>query len=531
MTHPSIVSAMTDPLFYPDPPESVECIQTHISFIFIAGEMVFKVKKAVDFGFLDFTTLEKRKYYCEEEVRLNRRLARDIYLDVVEIRETAEGSLALDGPGRTVEYAVRMKKIPQERMLNRLLAEGTVDDPVMDAVARKVHLFHREAETGGEIDRTGGFDTICRNHEENFEQTEEYIGTTITEGQYRFIRNYVYHFLQENRALFDRRVQEHRIRDCHGDLHLEHICITGDDIVIFDCIEFNKRFRYLDVAAEVSFLAMDLDYNDHPWLSDHFINSYLEYSDDRDIAMLLNFYKCYFAYVRAKVIGFKSKDTAVSPEERAKAVETASRYFDLSVRYAARPEKPIVIIMAGLMGTGKSVLARNMARFLEAEIIRSDVVRKEMLSRKASERHYEPFGAGIYSEEISQKTYERVFELAAAALEAGRSVIIDASFRTKAERERARALAETLGADLYVVESVCPGDVVRKRLDRRMSDRNEASDGRWEIYHEQKARFEKIDEFPNDRHIIIDTSGSETETTREAVLRIRLPGSAVPSRR
>lgn len=511
---------MTQADFYPHRPASVEMLQTHISYIFIAGEYVYKVKKDVDFGFLDFTTIEKRKYYCDAELRLNQRLAHDIYLDVVPICEDDSGMLHLTKGDTIVDYAVMMKKIPEDRMLYRLLAEGLVEQSVMDAVARKISLFHRQAATGGNIDRIGGFDTIRHNHEENFQQTEAYIDITISARRYRFIQSYVHTFLQTQRDLFEKRVREHKIRDCHGDLHLQHICVS-DDILVFDCIEFNERFRYLDVAAEVSFLAMDLDYNNYSDYGRAFINAYLSYSGDSEIPMLLNFYKCYFAYVRGKVIGFKAQDSAIDDAERQEAIETASRYFDLAYRYAASPVKPTLILTAGLMGTGKSVLADNLGTLLDARIIRSDVIRKEMLNIAPSERHHEAFGQGIYSDDITGKTYNRALQLAEDELRAGHSVVIDASFKTKRARHRASETAASLDADFFIVECLCPDTIVRERLDARMADSTEASDGRWEIFEAQKDSFEQIDEFSGDCHITVDSSQSAERCMEDAIDRIR----------
>jgi len=259
MTHPKLVEAMSNPEFYPHRSNSVELIQTHISYIFIAGDYVYKVKKAVDFGFLDFTTLEKRRYYCSEELRLNRRLAPEIYMGVVEICEDANGNLLLEKTDKIIEYAVKMKRLPQEKMLSTLFLEGKVDKSIMKPIARKLVEFHENAATGGEIDILGGVETIRKNHDENFDQTKPYINITIPENSYRFIKSYIYRFMERQHPLLKKRVANHRIRDCHGDLHLQHIWIN-DDILIFDCIEFNKRFRYSDVAAEVAFLAMDRDY-------------------------------------------------------------------------------------------------------------------------------------------------------------------------------------------------------------------------------------------------------------------------------
>jgi aminoglycoside phosphotransferase family enzyme len=353
MTHRDLVEAMIRPSFYPHGAETVELIQTHISFIFIAGDIVYKVKKAVDFGFLDFTSLQKRQYYCREELRLNRRLAPEMYLDVVEICEDGQGHLHLGGEGRPIEYALKMKRLPQERMLKKLLAAGTVERSVMDSVASRLADFHRRAATGGQIDRIGGIETIRLNHEENFDQTERYIGLTLPAYQFEFIRAYARGFLERRRALFEQRVADHKIRDCHGDLHLEHICIT-DGIIIFDCIEFNERFRYEDVAAEVAFLAMDLDYNGYSDYAEAFVEAYVRRASDPQVAILLNFYKCYYAYVRGKVTSFRLDDRAIALMDQEAAAGTAVRYFDLAYTYAAHLESSALILMAGLMGTGKS---------------------------------------------------------------------------------------------------------------------------------------------------------------------------------
>jgi len=520
MTHPELFAAMSRPDFYPRRPEAITVVQTHISFIFIAGDDVYKVKKAVDFGFLDFTTLDKRKYYCEEELRLNRRLAPEAYLGVETITEDAAGRLTLGGNGQIVEYAVRMRKLPQERMLGRLLAEGKLELPIMDEIAGKLADFHRRAETGGQIDEIGGLETIRRNHEENFAQTADYVGVTIPRGRYGFISAYARDFLNRQESLFRRRVAEHRIRDCHGDLHLEHICVDNG-ITIFDCIEFNKRFRFGDVAAEVAFLAMDLDYNSYGAWGEAFVEAYIRYAEDPDIRRLLNFYRCYYAYVRGKVVGFRIKDPVIEEAQRREARETAARYFDLAYTYAARMERPTLILTAGLMGTGKSVLARALAPRLGAEVIRTDLIRKELLAIHPAKRCPDPFGQGVYSEEISRLTYDRALEIAGAEVQRGRSAIIDASYKRRAERIRAAEEAKKLTADFVLIECVCPEETIKKRLDARQEDGTDPSDGRWEIFLAQKADFDPITELPAAAHIVIDTAHDPDTCMEEAIRRIR----------
>lgn len=516
MPHESIIESMTRPDFYPHRPQTVELVQTHISCVFIAGDYVYKVKKHVNFGFLDFTTLEKRKFYCDEELRLNKRLAPSIYLDVVPITADDRGRLSLSSGQKIVDYAVRMKKLPLENMLKILLANDHADATIMDAVAVKIARFHKVAETGGAIDEMGSIKTIRHNHEENFAQTEKYIDVTIPASQYQFIKTFVGKFLAANTPLLEKRVAEHKIRDCHGDLHLEHICIA-DDIIVFDCIEFNERFRWCDVAAEVGFLTMDLDYNGYFRQSEDFVRSYLKYAGDTDMHALLNFYRCYYAYVRGKVISFRLDQKEIPETERDEIKKTASKYFDLAYTYAARLEKPVLILTAGLIGSGKSYQARHLAERLGAEVIRTDVLRKELLQIKPAEKHHESFGQGIYSSDISQKTYEKAVELAAEKMGQGKPVIIDASFKNQSDRALAVNLGQRLRVPFYIIECTCPDDVVKVRLEKRMLDNDNPSDGRWEILQEQKKQYEAINEIPEGSYFKVDTSDNP-ETMRQNII-------------
>jgi len=506
VTDKQLVRAMQSPSFYPHNPPSVEMIQTHISRVFIAGDKVYKVKKSVNFGFLDFSTLDKRKFYCEEELRLNSRLAPSVYESVVPITDDGLGNPVLNGKGEVIEYTLVMRRLPEERMLYRLLAQGKVETEVMDAIARCLYEFHGRADTGGEIDRLGSLETIKLNHDENFSQTEPYIGRALSASAHRFMKACAHSFMDKNEELFQRRVKEHRIRDCHGDLHLQHICLDGDEIVIFDCIEFNRRFRYLDVAAEIAFLSMDLEGNGYREHEKAFVNAYLNYSGDVEIVKLLNFYRAFFAFVRGKVTAFRLDDPATDEAEKNAITEEAARYFERSAGYASRPEKPTLILMTGLMGSGKSSLAEQLAVYLNATVIQSDVLRKQLLGIEPSSRRYEPYGKGIYGEEMTRKTYDEAMERARAIMDDGGCVIVDASFRRKTERERFRFLAERQYAGFFAVECACPDEEIKKRLNHRVAKSGSVSDGRWEIYEAQKKDFDPIDDIDPREHIRADTS-------------------------
>ena len=330
---PELIQALLDPRLYPDSPPKVELVQTQMSFIFLAGDYVYKVKKPVNLGYLDYTTLEKRRFYCQREVELNRRLCPEAYLGVVAIARQA-GRVSINGSGRPVEYAVKMRRLPQEAMLDVRLARNQATPEMLAAVAQKLARFHEKAETNAAISAFGDLNAISQNTAENFNQTGKYVGTTISPEKCEHIRSFTENFLVQNAPLFRRRVSEGRIRDCHGDLHAAHVCF-GNGICIYDCIEFNDRFRYGDVASEVAFLAMDLDHYRRADLSQHFVNAYLTASRDAELKTLLNFYKCYRAYVRGKVEGFKLADPYIPETEKKKILAVARDYFALADSYTA----------------------------------------------------------------------------------------------------------------------------------------------------------------------------------------------------
>jgi aminoglycoside phosphotransferase family enzyme len=335
VSHTSVLKkALLNPKIYPNRPDTVGFCETHISLLFFTGAHVYKVKKPVDFGFLDFTTLEKRKYFCEQEVRLNRRLAPELYLGVVKI--TAEGGrIQLGGSGVSIEYAVVMKQVAEDHMMNRLLENNQVSPKMVEAISEKLVRFYADAETSEVIRSFGKPERIKEDTDENFDQTKPYIDRVIPRDIYETIQNRTNRFLLEEKSHFHERIRSDKIRDCHGDLRLEHI-FWGDTIAIFDCIEFNERFRYTDVAADIAFLGMDLDFHGREDLSAHLIRAYVGESGDHEVEGVLDFYKCYRAYVRGKVESFRLDDPHIPEKEKGEAQERARKYFDLSYAYAQK---------------------------------------------------------------------------------------------------------------------------------------------------------------------------------------------------
>jgi hypothetical protein len=330
----SLREALLNPEIYPDHPGSIKFIETHISLLFLTGNYVYKLKKPVDFGFLDFTSLAKRKFFCEQEVKLNRRLSPEIYLGVVDI--TKEGNrIILEGKGELVEYAVKMKQIPEELLMDRLLERKQVTPKMIEAVSGKLVKFYFAAEVNDLIKSFAKPERVKQDTDENFEQTEKYVDVTIPADVYEAVKNRTDDFFRTNGKIFYQRIASDRIRDCHGDLRLEHI-FWGDKISIFDCIEFNERFRYTDVAADIGFLAMDLDYHGRQDLSEHLIRAFIGESGDHELMEVLDFYKCYRAYVRGKVESFRLNDPHLREVEKIGTHQRAQKYFNLAHRYSQR---------------------------------------------------------------------------------------------------------------------------------------------------------------------------------------------------
>lgn len=512
---PEVVQALLNPRIYPDKTERVKLVQTQMSFVFLTGKYVYKIKKPVNLGYLDYTTLEKRRFFCEQEVKLNRRLCGKAYLGVIPITRSQSGFSLMDA-GEAVEYAVKMRYLPQGRMMNVLLDRDQVSKEMVEEVARKLVDFHAEAETSPAISEFGKIEAIRINVEENFSQTQKYIGSTISAQQFQRIKDYTYEILQKKASIFNERVANGRIRDCHGDLHSQHVCFS-DGICIYDCIEFNDRFRYCDVASEIAFLAMDLDHYGRADLSRSFSNAYIDISRDSQIKELLRFYKGYRAYVRGKVGSFKYDDPYISVEERKLTLEAARSYFELAEAYSR--SKSMLFITVGLVGSGKTTLAQAIAKRLGLTVISSDRVRKKLASIPATEHHFEQMESGIYSAEFSRRTYDELLSEARSILQQGDSVILDASFIKAEERQKALQVSEETEADFFVLECILDEENTQRRLAERLTHRS-ISDGRWEIYGPQKKKFEPVTEVPPDRHFVIDSAKPLAEQISQITAKI-----------
>lgn len=329
---PSFIQYLQQESSYPHSATDIRLVQTHISFVLLAGDSVYKWKKPVDFGFLNFSTLEKRKYYCEQELQLNRRLCPELYEELVSVTKDGD-SFCLNGVGDVVEYGIKMARMPEERMMGRVMAAGGLKRAHLDEIITQLVPFYEAAAGDSDIQDFGKASSVAVNVLENFEQTETFVDKgALTKAQFDMIGSYSKEFLtHEDR--FQARIDAGKIRDCHGDMHSANICLA-DPVYIFDCIEFNERFRYTDVAADVAFLAMDLDFHGETELSTYFIEQFVKKSGDEGLMGMLNFYKCYRTYVRAKIALFTASDPAVDEQTTAACIEQAKKHFVLAEKYA-----------------------------------------------------------------------------------------------------------------------------------------------------------------------------------------------------
>ncbi|MDA1095873.1 MAG: AAA family ATPase [Chloroflexi bacterium] len=447
-------------------------------------------------------------------MELNRRLSPAVYLGVVSIVPNAVGgfrvSRTADDPA-AVEYAVEMVRLPQSGMLDERLRLGNATPQMLRSLGGQIASFHRIAATSPEISATGDLDGVRFNVEENFSQTEPYVGRTIDRAVFDRIASYSRSFLTRRAALFHARARNGYIRDAHGDLRAAQVHIDDDGHVsVLDCIEFNERFRWGDTALDVAFLTMDLEALGHPALAGEFLDGYLAEADDAGLPELLPFYQCYRAYVRGKVEGFRLDQPGVDATETKEISERASAFFALADGYARTAVGPHLLLVGGLMGTGKTTVAQGVAGSRGLAYLSSDLVRKELAGIKPDDRRYEAFDAGMYGRDSTERTYDELAARASRYLEDGRSVVVDASFRREGDRARLVNVARRLSPQPTVVTILCEAEdaIVKARLERRQESGTGPSDGRWELYEQQRVAFEFPKNQPDYRVVRLDTSGS-----------------------
>jgi len=439
----------------------------------LTGQFAYKFKKPVNFGFLDFSTLDKRRFFCEEELRLNKRLAPELYLEIVNITGSPDKPV-LNGEGHTIEYAVKMVQFPQSAQLDHVLSKGLLTNSHVDLIAKEVADFHAVCQAAHRDAHFGSADAVRSPVVENFAQIRQQSVDQEDLDVLEEIERWSDESFSRHQADFQKRKVDGFIRECHGDMHLRNIALIDKRIVIFDCLEFNEEFRWIDVMSEIAFLCMDLDDRSKAQFSNRLLNAYLELTGDYEGVILLRFYQVYRAMVRAKVDALRLSQAGLSKDDRVDICADFRAYLHLARKYT-QPGKPMLFITHGLSGSGKTTGTQNLIEATGMIRIRSDIERKRLYSVAVTSRE-EVIGKGIYSREASIKTYEHLSKLAESLLLAGRSVIVDATFLKQHERKKFMALAQKVNVPFHILSFQTPESVLRARVIERQAKKQDASD-------------------------------------------------------
>lgn len=502
-----LVQALLDPACYDHPVVAITVMETHISRVLLAGEFAYKLKKPVDFGFLDFSTLQRRRYFCEQELRLNRRFAPDLYLGVVTINGNPDQPV-INGSGEVIEYAVKMRRFSQDGLLSRIADRHRLTARHVDNIITLVVGMHAQAGRVATDPAAGSPADIRHWVDENFEHIRRVVNNSQQLQQLAGLEDWCATTFARHEGMFAARKQQGYIRECHGDLHLGNLVVVNQRITPFDCIEFSPRLRWIDVMSEVAFLVMDIQERGYPRLAHRFLNGYLQDTGDYGGLDLLPYYLVYRALVRAKVAALRLGQVE-SDASAAQGEFTA--YLDMATQYATRPARAI-IVTHGVSGSGKSWWSEQLAERLGAIWIRSDVERKRLYGQRADADTRSAIGAGIYTPAASVNTYVHLAGLARQISVAGYPVIVDATFLKRAERDRFRTLAAGLGVPGVLLHCAVDTGVLQARLRERCADGNDPSEAGVEVLNSQQASLEPLqaDEFTDwfVVNIPVDLSGS-----------------------
>ena len=506
-THDHLIQALTDRAVYEHPTTEIVVLQTHISWVVLTGPYAYKIKKPVNLGFVDFSTLAQRHFFCQEELRLNRRLAPQLYLEVVALYGTPERP-HFHGRGAPIEYAVKMAQFAQETLLSHLIAVGQLQVSHIDRLAHTVGAFHARIATADPGSRFGTPEAIYQPVQENFQHLFDTIDDPVRQAHARTLEAWCQRTFAARRPTFVARKQDGFVRECHGDMHLGNMILRDDAVVIFDCLEFNEDLRWIDVASDVAFLTMDLEDRGRPDLAHRFLNDYLEATGDYGLLVLLPFYLTYRAMVRAKVAGIRLGQSHLPPEEAAQVREAFGSYCDLAERYT-RSSRARLLLTHGLSGSGKTFATQQLVDATGAIRLRSDVERKRLFGLSPLERSIDRSDLNLYTPDVTQRTYAQLAQQAAQVVEAGFTVVVDATFLKRAQRDAFRHLAAQRNMPCTILEFRAHAETLRRRVARRSAQADDASEADLAVLHAQFATLEPLTSEEQAAALTIDTESPQ----------------------
>lgn len=495
----TLVTALLDPSVYSPPVDRVDKLETHISYVLLAGSYVYKIKKAVDLGFLDFRTLTARRFYCQEELRLNRRLAPWLYLDVVPISWNA-GRPVFGTNGLPIEYAVKMHRFSQDNLLSALLAHGRLTTAHIDELADKVAAFHAQAAIATEQDAYGTPEAVAAPALENFAQIKAGAAPPPDLADLHTLEAWTVEQLHALAAAFRARKSGGYVRECHGDLHTGNVTLVDGQVTIFDCLEFSANLRWIDIMNEVAFMVMDLHDRKRPDLARRFLNRYLEITGDYEGLPLLRYYVAYRALVRAKVHWLRAHQPGVNAADTARLLAQYRGYIGLALAQT-RPARPAIILTHGLSGSGKTTHTQSLVELIDAVRVRSDLERKRLQGLPALARTDSGIEQGAYSADATARTYERLLALAGTIVDAGYTAIVDATFLKRTPRDAFRRLAKMRGAPFVIIDFVADVATLRQRIRARHRRGDDASEADIRVLQRQIETQEPLQ--PNEQRAVV----------------------------
>jgi uncharacterized protein len=490
MPNSSLINNLLSNRAFNHPTLRLGLIETHVSWVILTGKYAYKIKKPVDFGFLDFSTLKKRKHFCEEELRLGQLFAPEIYLDVVPITGTIEHPQINGDTGPILEYAIKMCEFSQDNLLSALLKRGKLSAALIDQLGQLIAEFHKKTAIAPKNSRFGLPHEVHAPTQQNFEQIIPLLSNPSDIAQVKRLELWANEQFTKHQKIFEKRKKQGFIRDCHGDLHLANIIFYHDKLVLFDRLEFNEDLRWTDVIADLAFLAMDLAGKKQPQLANQLINTYLQFTGDYEGLNLLAYYLSYRAVVRAKIALFRLNQKGLNDKEKLDICNDFHNFINLAEFYTL-PKSPCLIIMHGLTGSGKSTIAKNIA--VECGIIQisSDIIRKQLFNIPLYENSNSTPYEGIYTSQSTEKTYNKLLELAKVVITAGFTALIDATFLFHNQRLMFYNLANLLNVPFYILHCQTNDLKIIKRIEQRVR-KNHVSEANLTILKYQKKLVEPL---------------------------------------